>query len=204
MSYTNPCQHGREIRDGHLGGTCLGGDPDSYFPELWDWLISKFQVEHVLDVGCGLGYAMQFFDKRDIPTIGIEGCAEVLSHHLLPDRVLCHDYTKGRYQLGGLCWDLVWCCEFAEHIEARFENYFLDDLAEAAGKVLAFCAAPPGAGGHHHVNCQGADYWIARLEGRGLRHEPELTQEARSFALPGTCGRAASYFHRSGLLFTSP
>ena len=37
----------------HLGGNIAGGDPASFYPGLWAWLVSEFKVKTVLDIGCG-------------------------------------------------------------------------------------------------------------------------------------------------------
>ncbi len=151
------------ICDGHLGGYIEGGDPRSFVPEVWSRLLADFSIETVLDVGCAQGHAMQWFAEHGCEVLGVEGCAEAIRTHLLPDRVLRHDFT--------LCpWspfraiDLVWCCEFLEHVEARFWR----NLAPACcGRVLAVTAALPGQTGHHHVNEQLPDYWIERFERLG-------------------------------------
>lgn len=200
---TNPCADGRPLNFGHLGGTSTRGDPDSYFPEMWEWLIGYFKLESVLDVGCGVGYAQKFFHDHGLTTFGVEGSQDVLRYHPLPQLAQRHDLTTGVWAGPGRLYDLVWCCEVAEHVEERFVQNVIETLRSHCGKVLAFCAAPVGAGGYHHVNCQNPPYWIEKLTAAGLCFREDLTGEAKKLAPPGKCGRRKSYFDRSGLIFTA-
>lgn len=48
----------------HLGGNALEGDPASFSPNTWDYLIDRFCVTSVLDLGSGLGHAAEYFHRR--------------------------------------------------------------------------------------------------------------------------------------------
>jgi hypothetical protein len=210
--WANPCRLGDPLLEyGHLGGTTRGGDPDSWFPELWDWACRTFHVRSVLDIGCGAGHAMQWFYRRsDFIDVGGVDCEQVLSHHVLrPNEgrgvaLWAHDLTTGAIDLTATegRHDLVWCCDVAEHVEEKFVDNVVKTLAVNTGKVLAFCAAPKGAGGYHHVNCQDPPYWVDRLTAAGLAHRPELTAHARSLCTEANGRSAHNYFRRSGLIFT--
>ena len=49
------------VRDGHLGGYIQGGDPGTWCPHLWSWIVKEFEIRSVLDVGCGEGHSTKFF-----------------------------------------------------------------------------------------------------------------------------------------------
>jgi hypothetical protein len=51
------------IHEGHLGGYYKEGDPHSFSPEMWKYLINQFDIKSVIDVGCGMGYSVQEFFK---------------------------------------------------------------------------------------------------------------------------------------------
>ena len=91
--------------------------------------------------------------------------------------------------------DLVWSCEVAEHIVPERVDFFVDTLAN--GRVVAMTHALPGQGGHHHVNCQPAEYWISKMSERGysLFAGNEMIRQVALGDLPG------NYFTKSGLLF---
>lgn len=145
----------------------------------------------VLDVGCGEGQALEWFRDADADGIGIEGLT--VNARKCRSPVLIHDFTMGPVLFAGI--DLVWCCEVAEHIEARYVDNLLSALC--CGSVLAMTAAPPGQGGFHHVNEQPREYWINRIESRGMTYRDELTKEARELSPdPG------NYFRKNGMIFT--
>lgn len=201
--WENPCRwEGERLDFGHLGGTALTGDPNSWFPELWDWLRTTFSIKSMLDVGCGVGFAQKFFAEQGLFSYGVD-CEQVLEHHLLgPAFREAHDLTLSRWEAPLDTFDLVWCCEVAEHIEERFVHNVVQTVARNCHKVLAFCAAPVGAGGYHHVNCQDPQYWIEKIEVAGLTYDPNLTVQARRLC-PEAYGRSRdNYFLRSGLIFT--
>ena len=56
----------------------------------------------------------------------------------------------------------------------------------------------PDQPGHHHVNCQGPDYWLNKLSSVGFDYMPEVTD--RSKKVPPEVMQHA-YWGRSGLIF---
>lgn len=179
----------------HLGGYVKGGDPHSWSPELWDWLIGRHGVRSMVDVGCGTGETVGYFAARGCDALGVDGIAQ--EHY----RVIQHDYTEGpypdplRYGTPRGTVDLVWSAEFVEHVEEAFLPNFLFTFGQ--GNLVAFTHATPGQGGHHHVNEQTSDYWRGVMAAYGYSYEPELTQEARNLV----AHREGNYFARTGLLF---
>lgn len=199
----NPSPHWQAdlIVEGDLGGTNPLGDPDSWCPELWQKLHTLFDIRSMLDVGCGVGQAQAFFHSLGVTTLGIDGSARVLAHHVLrEDAFLLYDLCVGPLLLPEK-YDFVWCCELAEHLDEKYVNNVITTLVANCRKVLGFCAAPKGAGGHHHVNCQDPPYWIELLEKAGMKHDRELSQYGRDLTMPEQSGRSASYFQRSGNIF---
>jgi hypothetical protein len=177
------------MSDDHLGGFVPGGDPNTYYPKLWAWLVEKLHVKTMCDVGAGDGVAVDFFDKLDVISIGIDG---VWTGH---KGIIVWDYTKGPFDPPAV--DLIWSCEFVEHVEERYVANFLTTFAR--GEVVAMTHATPGQPGYHHVNCRDAAYWVAQLDSIGYDYDPFLTAEARTVA--ATDEAPHNYFVLSGLLF---
>src|SRR6188474_373147 len=55
----------------HLGGNIIGGDRNTFYPALWSWLVRRFDISTVLDVGCGEGHAMAEFSALGCEVHGI-------------------------------------------------------------------------------------------------------------------------------------
>lgn len=177
--------------DPALGGNVIGGDRRTFHPALWSFLVSEFAVESVLDVGCGEGHCVRYFADLGIRAVGFDGLRQNVNHSVAP--IVLHDLRLGPFILPV---DLVHCCEVVEHVEARYLPNLLRTLA--SGRVIAMTHAVPGQGGHHHVNCQPADYWIERLEALGYSFLPDVTAHGRK--LIEQSGQW-TYFVASGLIF---
>ncbi len=173
-----------------LGGNLVGGDPQTWHPALWDYLIEEFGVKSVLDVGCGEGHCVQYFREAGLSAIGVDGLKQNIEQAVVP--IELHDLRHGPY-LSPV--DLVHCCEVVEHIEEIYLDSLLRTLAN--GAVIAMTHALPGQEGYHHVNCQPADYWIGKLEAFGYEYRPRETREAQDrIAASGSW----TYFIQSGLI----
>ncbi len=182
------------VKDGskpHLGGNYLGGDPLTFTPELWKWLVERLKIRSVLDVGCGTGEALREFAALGCSVVGLEGLDENVKA-CAPYPVIVHDLTEGPFRLSPV--DLVWASELVEHVEEQYVPNLLGTFK--SGKYVAITHAEPGEDGYHHVNCQPAEYWIERFKEAGFSYLPELTQEARD-QVPD----ASMHFKRSGLIF---
>lgn len=197
-------KHGM-IVDEHLGGYVPGGDPDTWYPDLWRWLIDDQGVKSMIDVGCGEGQTIDWFAANGCDVIGIDGIDQ---NH--PDFVK-HDYTTGRLlanpRVGRTSkaqntapheWaDLCWSAEFVEHVEERYVPNFLDTFACA--KLVMMTHAVPGQGGWHHVNCRTSDYWIGAMAAVGYQLDHAMTTLTR--ALAAANGQATNYYRDTGLAF---
>jgi SAM-dependent methyltransferase len=143
-----------------LGGNIRGGDIHTFSPNVWRFLIERFAVRSVLDVGCGEGHAVSFFHRLGVIAAGIDGLERNVKNAVHP--IALHDLLTGPFVMPV---DLVWSCEVAEHILPEKVDFFLDTLAN--GRVVAMTHAIPGQGGYHHVNLQPSEYWIEKMESRG-------------------------------------
>lgn len=189
----------------HLGGYVQGGDAATWFPDLWRWLVEERGVRSVIDVGCGEGQALNYFrDALGCQAIGVDGVPQNDPY------IVEHDYTTGPldYALAsdqakdvaaGLNgrFDLAWCCEFIEHVEERYLLNFASSFLLAPLVLLTH--AEPGQGGHHHVNCRPAVYWVAVMAGAGFQVEPTLTAETRKLAAMNKS--PFNHYARSGIAF---
>lgn len=177
-------------KEGHLGGYLVGGDPDTIYPELWDWLVDTWEVKTMIDVGCGDGAALKHFAARGCTVLGIEGTSQT------DPNIVKHDFTTGPFHPGEP-WDLAWSCEFVEHVEEQYVPNFMATFE--AARFVMITHAEPGQPGWHHVNCRSADYWKGVFAARGFEFDDSLTGMSRGIAACNT--RLFNHYRRSGLAF---
>ena len=182
--------HGMETA-GHLGGYLAGGDPDTLYPDMWDWLVDTWEVKSVIDIGCGDGQALNHFAARGCAVVGVEGIPQ-------PNPLIVqHDYTTGPYVCAGAAFDLAWSAEFVEHVDEEYVPNFMGTFKTARFAMITH--AEPGQPGWHHVNCKPADYWKGVFAASGFEFDEGLTGMSRSAASANT--RTFNHYRRSGLAF---
>ena len=185
------------VKSGHLGGYIQGGDPATYCPHLWSWIVEEFDIKSALDVGCGEGHSTRFFAARGCAAQGIDGCEQAIRESVSPNLVKQHDLCKGPYCPSRPV-DLVWSCELLEHVEERYLPHVLQTLS-AARRMIVVTHAFPLQKGHHHVNCRFSHYWIRRIESLGFTCDVAATLQARTITLQDFAD--VNHFARSGLVF---
>jgi len=173
-------------KEKHLGGYLnvrnIWGDPGTWAPEIWNKIIKDYNVESVLDVGCGLGYSCKYFAQKNLDVTGVEGGTNAINNSVFSGKVFHNDYTVSHALSDEFDFefDLVWCCEFVEHVEEKFMENFLHDFK--TGKYVAMTFAEPGQPGFYHVNCQYQEYWMEKLESIGFKLNKEYTETLRKMA----------------------
>ena len=163
------------VTDPHVGGNLLEGDPWTFCPGVWNYVIDRFAIKSVLDLGCGLGYSSRYFSRKDLDVVAVDGMPDNVLNCIYPS-TLC-DLTQGRVTTRV---DLVHCQEVVEHIEEQYIENLLASLT--CGKVILMTNALPGQGGYHHVNEQPIEYWTAHLKRYNCEFMPEDTARIRKIA----------------------
>ena len=193
------------IMEEHLGGfetfteKYPNGDMNTFSPKLWKYIIEKYNIKSVIDVGCGMGFSMIEFMKYCDEVVGIDGSPYSLSNSPVKENIFCHDYTIGELETEDR-YDLCWSCEFVEHVDEEYRDNFLSTFSFA--KYVAMTFAEPGQPGHHHVNCQPKEYWIEHMERFGFHFEEDITNELREVAKKeGEDDGHFKYFEKTGLFF---
>jgi len=175
-----------------ISGKFPHGDPTTWYPGLWAWTASTLNVRSVLDVGCGEGHCAAYFRELGCEVLGIDGSVQARDSSLVKECHVLHDFNKEPF-IPEKTYDLVWSCEFVEHVRDEHSGNFLKTFGFAARYVM-MTFAEPGQLGWHHVNCQPAKYWIENVSALGFRYDAELTKSARKAA-------ASGHFFARGLVF---
>ena len=176
----------------HLGGNIAEGDPLTFAPTVWRYVIDRFAVRSVLDLGSGLGYAANYFFRMGVATIAVDGLAGNVRKSIYPAIEI--DLAREPVRCAV---DLVHCQEVVEHVAEEHVNNVLASLA--CGRFIVMSHAEPGQGGFHHVNLQPAGYWIAGMARFGFHLLPEDTARVKRFAEKD----GAYHLARSGLVFAA-
>ena len=163
-------------RKDHLGGHGFKTWVDS---GALKYMISKFNIKTMLDIGCGVGGQLIEGSKLGLKTFGIDGDESINYPKNL--NVKIHDFSKGPLKdylfLGNEDIDLCWSVEFLEHIHERYiDNYM---KAFLKGKYIIFTHATKGFGGHHHVNENNFLYWKNIFENYNFEYLEQETKELR-------------------------
>lgn len=173
-----------------LGGNLHHGDTKAILPLFWQYLIDRFAVGSMLDVGCGEGHALRCFSRSGVIAHGIDGLARNIQNSVYPFAL--HDLTETPYIYP--C-DLVHCVEVVEHVECGYIENVLKTMINAP--IIVMTHGEPGQAGHHHVNLQPKEYWIERFNRLEytLSIDNDLFKEMAGREVPG------SYFSTNGLVF---
>jgi len=57
----------------YLGGNIKEGDPYTFCPRVWTYVIERFCIRSVLDLGSGIGNAADWFFKKGLRTVAVDG-----------------------------------------------------------------------------------------------------------------------------------
>jgi hypothetical protein len=174
----------------HVGGNIWQGDPATFAPRAWAYMLERFAARTVLDLGSGRGHAANWFASKGARVVAIDGDPANVNGALYP--TVLHDLTTGPIRCRV---DLVHCQEVVEHIEEIHLPSLLGTMA--SGDVILMSHAEPGQPGHHHVNCQPGEYWIGKLAAHGFNWLQIDTDRVRKMASDD----GAWHLARSGLVF---
>ncbi len=170
------------------------GDPATWYPQMWRWMVAELGARTLLDVGCGEGHCARFFRDAGCEVLAVDGSPQAKRDSVVPESHIVHDFVRGPF-VPRRTFDVVWSCEFVEHVEERFADHFLATFASSRKYVFMTYAAP-GQPGWHHVNCQPEEYWVEALARCGFLLDRALSQQARRMAGHGHFGNRGLAFVR--------
>lgn len=154
-------QWGRDNRDYVLSARLIA-----------DVLFEEFRPRRLVDLGCGCGVYGHRFGERGVEVVCLDGVRPP-ARWAFPVEVIVRDLTEPLAHTWGR-FDLALCLDVGEHIPVRLCDVFLGNITRFADTLLLACA-PPGQGGHHHVNERPKRWWVARLASHGFAYNRKRT-----------------------------
>ena len=163
-------------------------------------MIRMLNVKSMLDIGCGPGGMVELAHSKGLRALGIDGDFTVKRSEVAKRLVHIHDYTKGPSKIEET-FDMVWSCEFVEHVEEQYLDNFMQDFKRANFVVMTY--APPGKAGHHHVNCNTEDYWKTVFKNYGFQYDANMTRMIKEVSTLNIKGKFShkAFVKNNGLCF---
>lgn len=175
------------------------GDEYCALGDALDWMFGPGAGQSCIDVGCGIAIPLRRLRALGWNVLGIDGAWNARAEAELDGGVAPVYYADLRVpRAPDRRHDLVVCLEVAEHMDQQHADALVERLVgyasgfaqlEAPGAIV-FTAAPPGQGGHGHVNEQPAGYWLEKFR----RHD-FVRDERRSAAFAGALHLACPRMH---------
>jgi len=171
----------------------LGGHLNKTHVDLGtlNYIINNYNIKSFLDVGCGPGGMVELAWSKGLDALGIDG--DFTLKRFDSSKFIIHDYTQSPLVLDKN-YDLCWSVEFVEHVEADYIDNYMQTIKNS--NIVIITHAPPGHKGHHHVNCQLAEYWIDVFSKYDLVYDPSMTKTIREIST-----MKKPFLQRNGLFF---
>lgn len=142
-------------------------------------LINSLKLESILDLGCGVGRWIKAANDKGITDVyGIEYCHDRAKKYIYES--ILEKTCKGDVSIElnlSRKFDCVISVEVAEHILPQNSEIFVKNCINHSNRFIVVTAAPPGQGGHGHINCQPLSFWIELFEKNGAKRDIETENQ---------------------------
>jgi SAM-dependent methyltransferase len=135
------------------------------------YLKEKFNIQTMVDIGCGPGGMIREANSRGITACGIDGDFTLNFNGI---DVVLNDFTKSPYKFGKN-FDLAWSVEFVEHVSEEYIPNYMPIFQEAKYVFMTFSPFE----NFFHYNVKDSAYWIQVFEQYGFIHDQEETSFIR-------------------------
>jgi glycosyltransferase involved in cell wall biosynthesis/predicted SAM-dependent methyltransferase len=120
-----------------------------------------------IDIGCGIGLQTARLKELGWNILGADHAPA--ARGLAEPGIVIEPIDLTRDAVPDRTFDLVICTETAEHIEGRFADAVVDNVARRAERTILWSAAVPGQEWPGHVHLQPHAYWLEKFAARGWR-----------------------------------
>ena len=146
-----------------------------------DYLIDKYAPLSVIDFGCATGFYLEPFCRAGIFTIGLEVSASAIDARLISSVIFGDIRRKINVRWN---FDLAICLETLEHIDERYEDQAIINIASASD-LLIFSAAAENQIEESHVNLKPKSHWIDKFNEYGMQYSERETEELLTYIKSG-------------------
>src|SRR5580692_130392 len=138
-----------------------------------------FAPKRAFDVGAGPGQLIGRLRELGVDAWGLDGSKHALERADEDVRPYLRQEDITADHGVALVYELVLCTEVAEHIPAEYADVLVRRLCKACAPdgAIVFTAAPPGQGGHDHINEQPFSYWEDKFGAQGFEVDKDKTVE---------------------------
>lgn len=164
---------------------------------LVEYLLQQYQIQSVLDIGCGNGIYLHAFLEAGVADVtGIDGSPNAKETALVDGKYIEIRDLSAQIEMNK-SYDLVMTIEVAEHLDEKDADTFVANLCRHGNRVY-FSAAHPGQGGTHHVNEQPKEYWIEKFKQHGFELQEQVSTELATYLEKEN---AVFWLHKNGMIF---
>ena len=134
-------------------------------------LRETFQIESIVDFGCGLGTFLDGCLKSGAKKVmGFEYGYELAKKYISPTVASFIQYGNVMEKIDCGKFDCAMSIEVAEHILPDKSDMFIQNLVDAGDKYIILTAAHPGQGGLWHINERPKQFWGDSIEKCGFKY----------------------------------
>jgi hypothetical protein len=170
-------------------------------PFVCDAICKVLDPIWLIDIGCGIGDYVKGFIERGVRAEGVEGSENCTPFLVVPERLVrIVDMRKELIFLADSMYDMVLCLEMLEHIEEEYADIVVSNLSSMTNKILT-SAAPPGQGGHYHVNCRPKEYWVEMFSRYKFTHNRSIVDAIRKEWEPINHKKEMSAYYKNLMYF---
>lgn len=134
-------------------------------------IVRRFAPATVVDWGCGTGLHVAAMRRAGVNALGVDGVLADADLRAAGVDIRVADITAPvAPEVTFESYDLSLCIDVLEHLHDSESAAALANITRGAGLVILSCA-PPGQGGHHHVNERPRRYWVRRMAEIGWKYD---------------------------------
>jgi cyclopropane fatty-acyl-phospholipid synthase-like methyltransferase len=150
-----------------------------------------------LDIGCGPGGMVELAEQLGFKVLGVDG--DHTLERYKKENFIIHDFQEGPVPVKQF-FDIGWSVEFVEHVYEKYIPNYVKAMQQCKNVIMTHAVV--GQTGYHHVNCQNAPYWIAKMAEYGLILDEEKTKQLR---IASTMGKKKKhkFLEKTGMYFVN-